>query len=114
MRPILKEIFGSNASTSASYSGGSYQLVNLLAGRGPIDEAPAGDVPLAAPEHYQFGDITCAYLQIDGTVTTMAVCWYSSREFGASVLATSNAYGEMGDLAAALETAIPEMRDGDS
>ena len=107
MLPILGKIFGSNGSASAQYTG----LVNLLVGRGPIEHAKVGDIPFTAHQRYHFGNITCAYMQIKKrTIDLVSVCWYSSATFGASLLAERTSLGEMSEVAAALDAAIPAMR----
>jgi hypothetical protein len=105
MVPILRKIFGKNASASAKYGGG---YMNLLVGRGPVDRPRWGDVAQTAPERISFGDITCAQFQ---GLTMVFVCWYSTPTFGASLLVLKGkGMPAMPEAAAALEAVIPEMR----
>jgi hypothetical protein len=109
MLPILGKIFGSNGSASAQFGSGA--IANLLVGRGPIDHADVGDVRFTAHQRHRFGDITCAYMQYKKQIVDLvSVCWYSTATFGASLLASRNTMGEMSEVAAALDAAIPGMR----
>jgi hypothetical protein len=116
MLPFLHKIFGSNGSASAHYG---RSVAFLLAGRGPIDHAKAGDVRQTTAQRYHFGDITCAPYKFpklksvkltEQQVEFMFVCWYSTPTFGASLLATRDSMGGMSEVAAALDAAIPGMR----
>jgi len=109
MEPILQKMFGSNASVSAMYGG--FPRIYLLAGRGSMDHAKAGDVRLASHTHRNFGEVTCAYLTYKGQeLTSVDVCWYSSAEFSAS-LTFVDQHGDSALHARALEAALPTIRN---
>lgn len=110
MQPVVHRIFGSSPGTVARYS--TLLAINLIAGRGPVAGRPAGDVRMAAHQHQTFGDITCANMLYKKSVLTdVDVCWYSTPAFGASLLVIDKAES-MADVAAALDAAVPGMRDG--
>ena len=109
-RPMLDKIFGSRPAAIARYS--TTTGVFLVAGRGPVAGRPAGDVHSAAAQHETFGDITCANLMLEKKVAPMLdVCWYSTPTFGASLLITLGDVEPMAQVAAALDAAVPGMRD---
>jgi hypothetical protein len=115
MQPILTKIFGKQPATSAQYSTGRGRVpaVNLLVGRGPIDKARTGDVAETAKERVRYGDVTCAHMQLGKQVIkSVIVCWYSSADFGASILALGWPSSDMQAMATALDAVIPSMRDG--
>jgi hypothetical protein len=112
MLPILKKIFGAKVSTSAMYGRPlTVPQVYVLAGRGRIDHAKAGDVHLTSRDRRHFGDVTCADMMYKGTdLRSVDVCWYSSATFGASVTYIGDPSGKSAAHAQALEQALPILR----
>lgn len=117
MKPLLRDMFGAAESTSAQYLA-PRGIANLVAGRARMQSATSGDVRLVAPTTTaQFGSITCGNVQVDGQIRTPVVCWYISDSFSASLLSVfvrTPVFASMADQAAALEEAIPVMRDSAS